>query len=134
MALIRRWFYLTEDRPDKHRIFGTGESVAFVSRGYICIAPNVRGSTGYGMEFQKANYQDLGGGDLQDEVYAAKFLEATGYVNPKKIGITGGSYGGFMTLMAIGKTPDIWAARGRTLRHHRLVHDAEARRSGAAGI
>jgi dipeptidyl aminopeptidase/acylaminoacyl peptidase len=83
---------------------------AFVSRGYICIAPNVRGSTGYGIEFQKANYKDLGGGDLQDEVYAAKFLEATGYVNPNKIGITGGSYGGFMTLMAIGKTPDVWAA------------------------
>jgi len=83
---------------------------AGVSRGYICIAPNVRGSTGYGLEFQKANYQDLGGGDLQDEVYAAKFLEATGYVDPKKIGITGGSYGGFMTLMAIGKTPEHWAA------------------------
>ena len=83
---------------------------AFVSRGYICIAPNVRGSTGYGMDFQRANYQDLGGGDLQDEVYATRFLEATGYVSPKKIGITGASYGGFMTLMAIGKTPDIWAA------------------------
>ncbi|MBV9574882.1 MAG: S9 family peptidase, partial [Acidobacteriales bacterium] len=83
---------------------------ALVSRGYICIAPNVRGSTGYGMDFQRANYQDLGGGDLQDEVYATKFLEATGYVNSRKIGITGGSYGGFMTLMAIGKTPDIWAA------------------------
>src|SRR6202165_437343 len=83
---------------------------AFVSRGYVCIEPNVRGSTGYGMEFQKANSKDLGGGDLQDEVYAAKFLEATGYVNPKKIGITGGSYGGFMTLMAIGRTPDIWGA------------------------
>jgi dipeptidyl aminopeptidase/acylaminoacyl peptidase len=83
---------------------------ALVSRGYICIAPNVRGSTGYGIEFQKANYQDLGGGDLQDEVYAAKFLDATGYVNPKKIGITGGSYGGFMTLMAIGRSPDVWAA------------------------
>lgn len=83
---------------------------ALVSRGYICIAPNVRGSTGYGMDFQRANYQDLGGGDLQDEVYAARFLEATGYVNPRKIGITGGSYGGFMTLMAIGKTPDVWAA------------------------
>src|SRR5256714_15378524 len=78
---------------------------AFVSRGYVCIEPNVRGSTGYGMEFQKANYQDLGGGDLQDEVYAAKFLEATGYVNPNKIGITGGSYGGFMNLMAIGRDP-----------------------------
>lgn len=86
------------------------EVAALVSRGYICIAPNVRGSTGYGIEFQKANYQDLGGGDLQDEVYATKFLVATGYVNPKKIGITGGSYGGYMTLMAVGKTPDVWAA------------------------
>jgi dipeptidyl aminopeptidase/acylaminoacyl peptidase len=84
--------------------------VALVTRGYICIAPNPRGSTGYGMEFQLANTKDLGGGDLQDEVYGVKFLEETGYVDPKKIGITGGSYGGFMTLMAIGKTPDIWAA------------------------
>jgi dipeptidyl aminopeptidase/acylaminoacyl peptidase len=83
---------------------------ALVSRGYVCIAPNVRGSTGYGLAFQKSNYQDLGGGDLQDEVYAARFLQATGYVDRKKIGITGGSYGGFMTLMAIGRTPDEWAA------------------------
>ncbi|HEX8892184.1 MAG TPA: S9 family peptidase, partial [Terriglobales bacterium] len=85
-------------------------AAALSSRGYICIAPNVRGSTGYGMEFQKANHQDLGGGDLEDEVYATKFLLDTGYVDAKKIGITGGSYGGFMTLMAIGKTPDVWAA------------------------
>ena len=60
---------------------------ALVSRGYVVIAPNVRGSTGYGMEFQRANIKDLGGGDLQDEVYAAKFLESTGYVDSKKIGI-----------------------------------------------
>ena len=85
-------------------------AAALSSRGYICIAPNVRGSTGYGMAFQKANYQDLGGGDLLDEVHATKFLLDTGYVDAKKIGITGGSYGGFMTLMAIGKTPDIWGA------------------------
>jgi dipeptidyl aminopeptidase/acylaminoacyl peptidase len=84
--------------------------IALVSRGYAVIAPNVRGSTGYGVAFQKMNFQDLGGGDLQDEVYAAKFLAATGYIDPKKIGITGGSYGGYMTLMAIGKTPDVWAA------------------------
>jgi dipeptidyl aminopeptidase/acylaminoacyl peptidase len=83
---------------------------ALTSRGYICIAPNPRGSTGYGLDFQKANFQDLGGGDLKDEVAAVDFLKATGYVDPKKIGITGGSYGGFMTLMAIGKTSDIWAA------------------------
>ncbi len=83
---------------------------ALASRGYICIAPNPRGSTGYGLEFQKANFQDLGGGDLKDEIAGVEFLKATGYVDPKKIGITGGSYGGFMTLIAIGKAPDIWAA------------------------
>jgi dipeptidyl aminopeptidase/acylaminoacyl peptidase len=85
-------------------------AAALASRGYICIGPNVRGSTGYGLAFQKANIKDLGGGDLQDEVYATGFLLSSGYVDPKKIGITGGSYGGYMTLMAIGKVPDIWAA------------------------
>jgi dipeptidyl aminopeptidase/acylaminoacyl peptidase len=84
--------------------------IALVSRGYTVIAPNVRGSTGYGVAFEKANYQDLGGGDLQDEIYGVKFMEATGYIHQKKVGITGGSYGGFMTLMAIGKVPDVWAA------------------------
>lgn len=85
-------------------------AVALASRGYVCIAPNVRGSTGYGLKFQKANYQDLGGGDLQDEVFAANFLIATGYVDARKIGIYGGSYGGYMALMALGRTPDYWAA------------------------
>jgi dipeptidyl aminopeptidase/acylaminoacyl peptidase len=85
-------------------------AAALASRGYVCIAPNVRGSTGYGMEFQRANYKDIGGGDLQDEVYAARFLANTGYVDAKKIGITGGSYGGYMAMIAIGRTPDVWAA------------------------
>src|SRR5215813_3086308 len=70
----------------------------------------IRGPSGYGMEFHKANYKDLGGGDLKDEVYAARFLAATQYVDPKKIGITGGSYGGYMAMIAIGRTPDVWAA------------------------
>jgi len=97
--------------PTGQRVdYWTPEVQAFVTRGYICIAPNPRGSTGYGLEFQKANFQDLGGGDLKDEIAAVDFLKATGYVDAKKIGITGGSYGGFMTLMAIGKTPDVWAA------------------------
>lgn len=84
--------------------------LALASRGYVVIAPNPRGSTGYGRAFMEANRKDLGGGDLTDEVYGAKFLAATGYVDKKKIGITGGSYGGYMTLMALGKTPDVWAA------------------------
>jgi dipeptidyl aminopeptidase/acylaminoacyl peptidase len=97
--------------PTGQRVdYWSPEVQALVTRGYICIAPNPRGSTGYGLEFQKANFQDLGGGDLKDEIAAVDFLKAIGYVDSKKIGITGGSYGGFMTLMAIGKTPDVWAA------------------------
>jgi dipeptidyl aminopeptidase/acylaminoacyl peptidase len=85
-------------------------AILLASRGFVVIAPNVRGSTGYGMEFQNANFKDLGGGDLKDEIAGVDFLKATGFVDPKKIGIWGGSYGGFMTLMAIGKTPEVWAA------------------------
>ena len=85
-------------------------AIALASRGYVALAPNPRGSTGYGRAFQDANRKDLGGGDLEDEVAGAKFLGATGYVDAKRIGITGGSYGGYMTLMAVAKTPTVWAA------------------------
>ncbi len=85
-------------------------AAALSSRGYVVIAPNFRGSTGYGTAFKMADRYDLGGGDLIDTNYAAKFLVSTGYVDEKRIGITGGSYGGFMTLMALGRTPDVYAA------------------------
>jgi dipeptidyl aminopeptidase/acylaminoacyl peptidase len=85
-------------------------ATAFASRGYVVIQPNFRGSTGYGKAFQEANYKDLGGGDLKDTIAAKHFLVATGYVDPKRVGIFGGSYGGFMTLMAIGRAPDEFAA------------------------
>jgi dipeptidyl aminopeptidase/acylaminoacyl peptidase len=85
-------------------------AILLASRGFVVIAPNVRGSSGYGMEFQNANFKDLGGGDLKDEIAGVDFLKATGFVDAKKIGIWGGSYGGFMTLMAIGKTPEVWSA------------------------
>lgn len=83
---------------------------ALASRGYFVIAPNFRGSTGYGEAFQTANFKDLGGGDLKDVLASKDFLVASGYVDPARVGITGGSYGGFMTLMAIGKAPDAFAA------------------------
>jgi dipeptidyl aminopeptidase/acylaminoacyl peptidase len=85
-------------------------ALALASRGFVVIAPNVRGSTGYGHSFAAANHADLGGGDLKDEIAGRQFLIDTGYVDPNRIGITGGSYGGFMTLMAISKTPSLWAA------------------------
>jgi dipeptidyl aminopeptidase/acylaminoacyl peptidase len=85
-------------------------ATALASRGYVVIQPNVRGSTGYGLAFQKANFQDLGGGDLKDELAGKQFLVDSGYVDGKRVGIFGGSYGGFMTLMAIGRAPDEFAA------------------------
>jgi dipeptidyl aminopeptidase/acylaminoacyl peptidase len=85
-------------------------AILLASRGFVVIAPNVRGSSGYGIDFQNANIKDLGGGDLKDEVAAVDFLKNTGFVDPHRVGIWGGSYGGFMALMAIGKTPDRWAA------------------------
>ena len=87
-----------------------GRAELLASRGFVVIAPNVRGSTGYGMEFQNANIRDLGGADLKDEIAGVDFLKATGFIDPKRVGIWGGSYGGYMTLMAIGKAPEIWSA------------------------
>ncbi len=81
-----------------------------VNQGYIIIAPNYRGSTGYGKEFMDANRFDMGGGDLADCLAAVDWIKQTGYVNPKKLVIMGGSYGGYMTMMGVTKAPEMWAA------------------------
>lgn len=81
-----------------------------VNQGYMVIAPNYRGSTGYGEAFEDANLFDMGGGDLQDVLASADFLKATGYPDPKKLIAMGASYGGYLTMMAVTKAPDVWAA------------------------
>ncbi len=81
-----------------------------VNQGYMVIAPNYRGSTGYGNDFQQANLFDMGGGDLQDVLAAADFIKQTGYLDPRKIALVGGSYGGYLTMMGVTKAPDVWAA------------------------
>ena len=81
-----------------------------VNQGYMVITPNYRGSTGYGKEFQQANLFDMGGGDLQDVLAATDFLMATGYPDKKKVVVMGGSYGGYLTMMAVTKAPELWAA------------------------
>ena len=80
------------------------------NRGLVVLAPNVRGSTGYGREFQEANRRDWGGGDLADVIAGIDWLVAQGIADRERIGITGGSYGGFMTLLALGRHPDRFAA------------------------
>ncbi len=81
-----------------------------VNQGYLIIAPNYRGSTGYGKEFQHANLFDMGGGDLQDVLSAAEFVKQTGFLDPKKLILMGASYGGYMTMMGVTKAPELWAA------------------------
>ncbi len=81
-----------------------------VNQGFFVIAPNYRGSTGYGKEFEDANRFDLGGGDLDDVISAAEWIKKTGFIDPQKVAVFGGSYGGYLTMMAVTKAPDIWAA------------------------
>jgi len=80
------------------------------NRGLVVLAPNVRGSTGYGREWQELNRRDWGGGDLADVMAGVDWLAKEKIADPKSIGITGGSYGGYMTLYALARHPDRFAA------------------------
>jgi dipeptidyl aminopeptidase/acylaminoacyl peptidase len=80
------------------------------NQGYMVLAPNYRGSTGYGKKFQEANLFDMGGGDLEDVLAGVDWIKQTGHLDPKKIAVMGGSYGGYLSMMAITKAPDLWAA------------------------
>jgi dipeptidyl aminopeptidase/acylaminoacyl peptidase len=81
-----------------------------VNQGYFVITPNYRGSSGYGKEFEDADLHDMGGGDLEDVISAAEWIKKTGFIDPKKVAVTGSSYGGYLTMMAVTKAPDEWAA------------------------
>jgi dipeptidyl aminopeptidase/acylaminoacyl peptidase len=81
-----------------------------VNQGYLVIAPNYRGSTGFGKEFNDGNRGDAGGGELNDVLDAAEWIEKSGFVDPKKLIAMGGSYGGYLTMMAVTKAPQMWAA------------------------
>jgi dipeptidyl aminopeptidase/acylaminoacyl peptidase len=81
-----------------------------VNQGYFVIAPIFRGSTGFGKEFEDANRFDMGGGDLEDVISAAEWIKKTGFIDPKKVAVIGGSYGGYLTMMAVTKAPELWAA------------------------
>ena len=79
-------------------------------KGYVVLLPNVRGSTGYGVEFRDMNIKDWGGGDLDDIAAGIEYLKSLPYVDPERIGIYGSSYGGYMTHIATVKKPERWRA------------------------
>lgn len=84
-------------------------------QGYTVMDIDYQGSAGYGSAWRTAIYRHMGGKDLDDEVDGAGYMVKAFGVNPQYIGIWGGSYGGFMTLSAMFKTPDVFAC-GAALR------------------
>jgi dipeptidyl aminopeptidase/acylaminoacyl peptidase len=83
--------------------------------GYYVMDVDYRGSAGYGRDWRTGIYRFMGGKDLSDHVDAANYLVKTYGVNPQHIGLYGGSYGGFITLMGMFNNPDVFAA-GAALR------------------
>ena len=81
---------------------------AYVDAGYAVVRVNYRGSTGYGAAWRDALHGRLGFIELEDIDAVRTHLEAEGVVDPDRVSITGGSWGGFLTLMAVGTQPDRW--------------------------
>jgi dipeptidyl aminopeptidase/acylaminoacyl peptidase len=84
----------------------------FVAKGYTYLCPNYRGGTGYGVEFEHANYFAWGIGDTQDCLHGARYLRDLDGVDPQRIAIYGSSYGGYMTACCLSRDPDYLFACG----------------------
>lgn len=82
----------------------------FANRGYAVLQPNFRGSTGYGKKFIDAGNKQWGDKMQDDITWGVKYLVEQGIADPKRIGIMGGSYGGYATLAGVTFTPDLYAA------------------------
>jgi dipeptidyl aminopeptidase/acylaminoacyl peptidase len=82
----------------------------WANRGYAVLQPNFRGSTGYGKKFLDAGNKQWGDKMQDDITWGVKYLVAEGIADSKKIGIMGGSYGGYATLAGVTFTPDVYAA------------------------
>lgn len=82
----------------------------YVNHGYAVLAPNVRGSTGYGRTFTHLDDVHKREDSVKDLVAGVEWLKASGRIDPSRIGVVGGSYGGYMTLAAATLYPDLWGA------------------------
>jgi dipeptidyl aminopeptidase/acylaminoacyl peptidase len=92
-------------------VWGYSGLVQFLAnRGYAVLQPNFRGSTGYGKKFLDLGNREWGQKMQDDVTWGAKYLFQKGIADPKRIGIMGGSYGGYATLAGVAFTPDMYAA------------------------
>src|SRR6185503_8316932 len=80
------------------------------NRGYVVLQPNFRGSTGYGKKFLNAGNKQWGDLMQDDLTWGVRYLVDQGIADPKRVGIMGGSYGGYATLAGLAFTPDVYAA------------------------
>jgi dipeptidyl aminopeptidase/acylaminoacyl peptidase len=97
-----------------------------LSRGIAVMATNIRGSTGYGKTYQRLIQRDWGGGDMKDWEHAVKWLHGQDWVDAERIGVYGGSYGGFAVLTCVTRLPDYWAAAVDIFGPSNLVTAAKA--------
>ena len=87
-----------------------GYAQFFANRGYAVLSMNFRGSTGYGKKFLDGGNNEWGRKMQDDVTWGAKYLVTEGIADPKRVGIFGGSYGGYATLAGVAFTPDLYAA------------------------
>lgn len=80
-----------------------------LANGIGVLAPNVRGSSGYGRSYQTLIHRDWGGAELGDFEHANRYLRSLAWVDADRIGVFGGSYGGFATLSCVSRLPELWA-------------------------
>jgi dipeptidyl aminopeptidase/acylaminoacyl peptidase len=101
------WYKKNEWRPEweQHPI------QVYASQGYCLVFPNVRGSADYGPAFRQANFRDLGGGDARDALAAVDHLVRQGFIDERKLGIAGWSYGGYLVPAILTQTNRFRAAQ-----------------------
>ncbi len=97
-----------------------------LATGVGVLAPNVRGSTGYGSSYQRLIHHDWGGDELKDFEQAVHYLHTLDWVDPKRIAVFGASFGGFATLSCVSRLPNLWAAAVSIVGPSNLVTFAKA--------
>ena len=103
--MLLAWHYLSY----YHNTYAMNQYLA--SRGYIVLSVNYRSGTGYGLEFREAlNYGATGASEFQDVLGAGLYMKNRPDVDPSRIGIYGGSYGGYLTAHALARASDLFAA------------------------
>ena len=105
--MVLGYHYHRFDYYQKHYAFNQ----YLASRGYIVMSVNYRSGTGYGMLFREAEgYGAAGASEVQDVIAAGEYLRARSDVDPRRIGLWGGSYGGYLTAMGLARASDLFAA------------------------